>query len=186
VQYAQELDEPIIKYLSVFQSISINCILLAIKHIGVTFLGHCRQMVIIFRPNPQYFLTIEQKIKNERKGKLFLFLTENDPFHSSVCISHKVPRCVLHAPLISTPWLHSPTSICWSVQIIYCSYSLRSFLQPSVTSALVSPNIPNCVFKHLHFLNVRDHVSHLYKTRGKIIVVFLDSKRKTKRLWNLC
>jgi hypothetical protein len=58
------------------------------------------------------------------------------------------------------------------------SYSLRRFLQPPITSSLFGPNT---IFSHLFSntfslyssLNVRDHVSHLYKTTGKIIVLYI-------------
>jgi hypothetical protein len=55
-------------------------------------------------------------------------------------------------------------------------------LSPSpVTSSLLGPNI-------LLFLNVRDQVSHPYKTTGRIMVLciltftFLESRREDRRL----
>jgi len=55
------------------------------------------------------------------------------------------------------------------------SSSLRSFLQSSVTSSLLGPNILlNTLFSNTLSLrcspNVSDHVSHPYKTTGKITV----------------
>jgi hypothetical protein len=54
-----------------------------------------------------------------------------------------------------------------------CSSSLCSFLQPPVTSSLLGPNILSTLFSNTinlcSSLNVRDKVSHPYKTTGKII-----------------
>jgi hypothetical protein len=67
------------------------------------------------------------------------------------------------------------------------SSSLCSFLHPPVTPSLFDPNILlNTPFLNILSLcfprNVRDHVSHQYRTTGKIIVLyvltftFLDSR----------
>jgi hypothetical protein len=67
------------------------------------------------------------------------------------------------------------------------SSSSYIFLQPPVTLFLFGPNILlNTLFSNSHslrsFLNVRDQVSYPYKTKGKIIVLyiriftFLDSR----------
>jgi hypothetical protein len=58
-----------------------------------------------------------------------------------------------------------------------CSSSLCSFLEPPVTSSLLSTlfsNTPNLCSS----LNVRDQVSRPYKTTGKIIVLYMGHKIK--------
>jgi hypothetical protein len=73
------------------------------------------------------------------------------------------------------------------------SSSLCSFLHPATTPSLFSPNILlSSLYSNTLSLcyshNVRDQVSHPYKTRGKIIVLsiitftFLDSRREDKRV----
>jgi hypothetical protein len=76
------------------------------------------------------------------------------------------------------------------------SSSLCSYLQPPVTSSLFGPNILlNTLFSNTLSLcssiNVRDQVSHPYRTTGKIIIscrcilifTFLNTRREDKRLW---
>jgi hypothetical protein len=65
------------------------------------------------------------------------------------------------------------------------SSTLCSFLQPPITSSLFGPHILlSTLFSNT--LNVRDQVSHQYKTTGKITVLyiiifkFLDSRREDK------
>jgi hypothetical protein len=58
------------------------------------------------------------------------------------------------------------------------SSSLCSFLQPPITSPLFDPNILlNTMFPYTlslcSSLNVRDNVSHPYRTTGKIIVLYI-------------
>jgi hypothetical protein len=73
-----------------------------------------------------------------------------------------------------------------------CSSSLYSFLQPPVTSSLLGPNIQlSTLFSDTlnlcSSLDVRDKVSHPYKTTGRIIVfyilifTFLGSIQEDKR-----
>jgi hypothetical protein len=79
------------------------------------------------------------------------------------------------------------------VYMLWCS-SLCSFLQPPATTTLLGPNIlPNTLFSNTlslcSSLNLRDQVSHPYRTTGKIIVLYiviftlLDSRREDKWFW---
>jgi hypothetical protein len=56
------------------------------------------------------------------------------------------------------------------------SSSLCSFVQPPITSELFGKNIINILFSNTlslcSSLNVRDQVSHPYRTKGKIIVLW--------------
>jgi hypothetical protein len=71
---------------------------------------------------------------------------------------------------------------------------LCSFLHSPITSSLLGPNIPlSTLFSNTislrSSLNVRDQVSHPYKTTGRIMVLyilffkFLESRREDRRLW---
>jgi hypothetical protein len=56
-----------------------------------------------------------------------------------------------------------------------CSSSLCNFLHPPITSSLIGPNILlSTLFSHIvslySVLNIRDQVTHPYRTRGKIIL----------------
>jgi hypothetical protein len=74
--------------------------------------------------------------------------------------------------------------------------SLRSFLHPPATPFLFGPNILlSTLFSYtlsLCFsLKVRDHVSHLYRSTGKIKVLYIlmftfDSRRDDRRFWPEC
>jgi hypothetical protein len=72
--------------------------------------------------------------------------------------------------------------------------SLCNFLHSPVTSFFLGPNIHlrnlfSNTLSLCSYLNVRDHVSHPYKSTGRIMVLciltftFLDSRREDKRLW---
>ena len=66
------------------------------------------------------------------------------------------------------------------------SSSLRNLLHSPVTSSLLGPNtLLNTMFSNTHsFLpsrNVNDHISHPYKTTGKIIFLYNFTPRKYSR-----
>jgi hypothetical protein len=74
------------------------------------------------------------------------------------------------------------------------SSSLCSFLQPPVISFLFCPHILLSILLSNTLSpcaspNVRDQVSHPYRSTGKIILLyiviftFLDSRREDKRFW---
>jgi hypothetical protein len=74
------------------------------------------------------------------------------------------------------------------------SSPLRNFLHSAVTSSLLGPNILlSTLFSDTlslcSSLNIRDQVSHPYKTTGRIMVFYiltfktLDSRREDRRLW---
>ena len=83
-------------------------------------------------------------------------------------------------------------TICTAQWSLYVLHSLCNLLHSPVTSSLLGPNIfLNILFSNtLSFLssrNVNDQVSHLYKTAGKIVFLyilifkFLDSNLEDKR-----
>jgi hypothetical protein len=95
-----------------------------------------------------------------------------------------------YIPCTSHPlWLHHSNDTWWRLQVM--KPSLCSFLQPHVTSSLFDPNILlNTLFSSTSSpccsLNVRDQVSHQYRTTCKIIIfyipifMFLGSRRKDR------
>jgi hypothetical protein len=91
------------------------------------------------------------------------------------------------------------TGIIFGEEYTAWSFSLCSLLHSFVTSSLLGPNILNSTLFYktlsLHFsINDSDQVSHPYKTRGKIIflyiliIIFLYSKIGDERFcteWEL-
>jgi hypothetical protein len=72
------------------------------------------------------------------------------------------------------PWLDHSDYV-WRVQVM--KLSLCSFFQSPITSSLFGPNILlSTLFSNTlslcSSLNVRDQVSHPYRTIGKIIVLY--------------
>jgi hypothetical protein len=87
------------------------------------------------------------------------------------------------------PWLHHSIILGKEYKLWRCK-----FLQPPITWSLSGPNILlGTLFSNTLSLcsspNVRDKVSHPYKTTGKnillyfIICIFLNSRREDKRYW---
>jgi hypothetical protein len=53
------------------------------------------------------------------------------------------------------------------------SFSLCSLLQPPSTSSLLGPNILLSTLNLCSYLSVRDQVSHPYKTKGEITILYI-------------
>jgi len=102
----------------------------------------------------------------------------------------------LHSPIHATFPAHLildlNSRIIFGEEYRLLSCSLCNFLHSPVTSSLLGPNtLLNTLFSNTITVrssyNLSDHVSHPYKTRGKIIIlyifsfVFLNSKLEDKR-----
>jgi hypothetical protein len=98
---------------------------------------------------------------------------------------------VLHALPIHSPWLNHSNFTWRRVQVM--KLLIVYFLQPR-TSSLLGPNILFSIlfwntFSLCSSINIRDQMSHPYRTTGKIIVLyvpifmFLVSRGEDKRFW---
>jgi hypothetical protein len=122
---------------------------------------------------------------------------------SSSLFPYGVPTKILYTFLVSPNRARCPVHLILLDLIILIilgeeyklwGSSLCSFLQPPVTSSLFGPNILlNTLFSdtlnQCSSLNVRDQVSHPYRTTGKIIVFYiltspvLEGEREDKKFW---
>ena len=139
-------------------------------------------------PPPPHFLKIHFNIippsmPGSSKWSSFLRSPHQDP----VCTSPIPHVCYMPLPSHSS-WFDHPNI--WGVQIIKCLIMLSLPLPRYLT--LLGPNglLSTLVLKILSLcssLNVGDKVSHSYKIKGKIIVLYiltfisLDSKLEDKR-----
>jgi len=98
----------------------------------------------------------------------FMFADQN-----FVCIPHRSHACYILCPS-HPPWLHHPNNIWWHK---LWNSSLCNIFQPPTTSSLLSPNILLSILSSdtsnlCSSLSVKEQVSHPYKTRGKIRVLY--------------
>ena len=120
---------------------------------------------------PSHFLKIYLNIillsmPGSSKQSLSLRFPHQNPAHTSLLPCTSYMPCPCHSS-----WFDHPNNIWWGVQI-------TSYLHSPATSSLSGPNIPlSTLFSNTpslqSSLNVSHKVSHLYKTTGKIIVLYI-------------
>ena len=139
-------------------------------------------------PHPTSSRSILILFSHLRLGLLRLLFPQVSP--PKYCIRLSYLSHVLYAPPIFILLdLFTRKILCEQYRSL--SSSLSSFFHSLVTSSLLGPNILlKTLFSKIinlrSSLNVTDHVSHPYKIRGKIIILyilvlkFLDSKLESK------
>jgi len=124
--------------------------------------------------SPSYFPKIHSNIiypsmpVSSKWSLPFQFSNQN-----TVYISHLFQACYM--PCSSHPWVDHPNNIWWSVQVrklltMQSSPASSHFL---LLRCKCSPQHP--VLKHYicSSLSTADHISHPYKTMGKILILFI-------------
>jgi hypothetical protein len=96
----------------------------------------------------------------------------------SFWLSHQYPICIpsrphsCYMPCLSHPlWLDHSNYVWQEVKVM--KLLIMQFPPISVTSHLFGPNILLSILFSNTFLNVREQVSHPYRTTGKIIVLYI-------------
>ena len=92
----------------------------------------------------------------------------------------------LSAPLLSPKSATGPVILFlfWSPEKCLVNYPLSCYLVP-IRSKFFLSTISSNTLSPRSFLNVRDQVSHPYKTTGKITVLYLPAPHIALMLWHL-
>jgi hypothetical protein len=104
-------------------------------------------------------------------------------FHQTFCMYFHVPHSCYMPHLSNYPWFAIPIIVCEECEFMKLTIVL--FVHPP---SIMGPNIQHPVLKPLSVcssLNVRDRVSHPYKTMSKITIlcVFFNFTFLDRRLW---